>query len=92
MGNVMDQGVDQTARRQFLENHHVGSRPDCHTCWVRPVCAGGCYHESFINHGQTAASNLNQCDRIRSWIDLCLRIYGQIAVENPAFLERFNEN
>jgi len=56
------------------------------------VCAGGCYHESFINHGQTAASNLNQCDRIRGWIDLCLRIYGQIAVENPAFLERFNEN
>jgi len=92
MGNVLDEGVDHTARRQFLEDHHVGSRPDCHTCWVRPVCAGGCYHESFINHGQTAASNLNQCDRIRGWIDLCLRIYGQIAVENPAFLERFNEN
>ena len=92
MGNVMDQGVDHTARRQFLEDHHVGSRPDCHECWVRPVCAGGCYHESFINHGDTAASNLNQCDRIRGWMDLCLRIYGQIAVENPAFLERFNEN
>ena len=92
MGNVMDKGVDHAARREFLEDHHIGSRPDCHTCWVRPVCAGGCYHESFINYGQTAASNLHQCDRIRGWIDLCLHIYGEIAIENPKFLERFNDN
>lgn len=92
MGNVMDGGVDHAARRQFLENHHIGSRPDCHSCWVRPTCAGGCYHESFIHHGQTAASTLNQCDRVRGWIDLCLRIYGEIAVRNPKFLERFDEN
>lgn len=92
MGNVMDEGVDHTARRKFLEDHHIGSRPDCHTCWVRPTCAGGCYHESYIHHGQTAASTLNQCDRIRNWIDLCLRIYGEIAVKNPKFLERFEEN
>jgi uncharacterized protein len=92
MGNVMDGGVDHAARRQFLEKHHIGARPDCHSCWVRPTCAGGCYHESFIHHGQTAASTLNQCDRVRGWIDLCLRIYGEIAVRNPKFLERFDEN
>ncbi|MBL8209980.1 MAG: quinohemoprotein amine dehydrogenase maturation protein [Bryobacterales bacterium] len=92
MGNVLDGGVDHGARRQFLENHHIGARPDCHSCWVRPVCAGGCYHESFIHHGQTAASTLNQCDRVRNWIDLCLRIYGEIAVHNPQFLQRFDEN
>ena len=92
MGNVMNGGVDHETRRVFLENHHIGARPDCHTCWVRPVCAGGCYHESYINHGETAASNLNQCDRIRGWIDLCLRIYGEISIENPKFLERFDDN
>jgi uncharacterized protein len=91
MGNVVNSGVDHSARRDFLEQHHIGARPDCHTCWVRPVCAGGCYHESFINHGQTAASNLKQCDRIRGWIDLCLQIYAEIGLSNPKFLERFND-
>jgi uncharacterized protein len=92
MGNVTTTGLNREARHEFLEKHHIGAREDCHTCWVRPVCAGGCYHESYINHGETAASNLNQCDRIRGWIDLCLRIYGEIGLKNPKFLERFNDN
>jgi uncharacterized protein len=92
MGNVTTSGLNHEARNEFLGKHHIGARPDCHTCWVRPLCAGGCYHESYINHGQTEASNLNQCDRIRGWIDLCLRIYGEIGVKNPKFLERFDEN
>ena len=92
MGNVTKGGLNHEARREFLGNHHIGARPDCHECWVRPVCAGGCYHESYINHGQTAASNLTQCDRIRGWIDLCLRIYAEIGMKNPKFLERFEDN
>jgi len=91
MGNVMNGGVDHTARRDFLEQHHIGARPDCHTCWVRPVCAGGCYHEAFINHGNTAASLLKTCDHIRGWIDLCLCIYAEIGIANPKFLERFDD-
>ncbi|MEQ1949384.1 MAG: quinohemoprotein amine dehydrogenase maturation protein [Bryobacteraceae bacterium] len=91
MGNVMGDGVDHKARRDFLEDHHVGARPDCHECWVRPVCGGGCYHESYIHYGDTHASNLHQCDRVRGWIDTCLQIYGEITLKNPKFLERFDE-
>jgi uncharacterized protein len=90
MGNVVDGGVDHGARRDFLESHNIGSRPDCHTCWVRPVCAGGCYHEAFIHHGATDASSLHQCDHVRGWIDTCLQIYGEIVVQNPKFLERYD--
>jgi len=58
MGNVMNGGVDHGKRQEFLEEHHVGARPDCHTCWVRPVCAGGCYHESYVHFGDTHALSL----------------------------------
>jgi uncharacterized protein len=92
MGHVVDGGVDHEARQDFLETHHLGARYDCHTCWARPVCAGGCYHEAFVHYGDTSAANLHYCDWIRGWNDLCLRIYGEIAVKNPLFLERFNEN
>jgi uncharacterized protein len=92
MGHVTNGGVDHEARQEFLETHHLGARYDCHTCWARPVCAGGCYHEAFVHYGDTSAANLHYCDWIRGWNDLCLRIYGEIAVKNPSFLERFNEN
>jgi uncharacterized protein len=89
MGNVRNGGVDHQARREFLATHHIGARYDCHTCWARPVCAGGCFHESFIHYGQTSAANLHYCDWIRGWNDLCLRILGEISIKNPKFLERF---
>jgi uncharacterized protein len=92
MGHVNQGGVDHAARQTFLETHHLGARYDCHTCWARPVCAGGCYHEAFVHYGDTSAANLHYCDWIRGWNDLCLRIYGEISVRNPAFLDRFSEN
>jgi uncharacterized protein len=92
MGHVHHGGVDHDARHDFLETHHLGARYDCHTCWARPVCSGGCYHEAFIHYGNTVAANLHYCDWIRGWNDLCLRIYGEIGVRNPSFLNRFNEN
>jgi uncharacterized protein len=92
MGHVKNGGIDHAARTGFLETHHLGARYDCHTCWSRPTCAGGCYHEAFIHYGDTSAANLHYCDWIRGWNDLCLRIYGEISVRNPAFLDRFNEN
>jgi uncharacterized protein len=92
MGHVDKGGVDHAARDQFLGTHHIGARYDCHTCWARPVCAGGCYHEAFVHYGDTSAATLHYCDWIRGWNDLCLRIYGEISQRNPSFLDRFNEN
>ena len=92
MGHVTNGGVDHAARKDFLNTHHVGARYDCHTCWARPVCAGGCYHEAFIHYGDTSAANLHYCDWIRNWNDLCLRLYGEIYLTNPTYLNRFNEN
>jgi uncharacterized protein len=89
MGHVKNGGVDHEARHEFLATHHIGARYDCHTCWARPVCSGGCFHEGYIHYGQTSAANLHYCDWIRGWNDLCLQILGEISVRNPSFLERF---
>ena len=92
MGHVQKEGIDQESRKEFLTTHNLGARYDCHTCWARPVCGGGCYHEAFVHYGDTSAANLHYCDWIRNWNDLCLRIYGEISLRNPQFLNRFNEN
>lgn len=69
--------------------HHVANRTDCSTCWARPLCAGGCYHEAHVRYGDTGKANLHYCDWIRSWTDTCLKVYGEIAVRNPGYLEQF---
>ena len=82
-------GIDRARQSAFLETHHVANKTDCATCWARPICAGGCYHEAHTRYGTTERPNLHYCEWIRGWTDTCLRIYGEIAEANPGFLRQF---
>jgi uncharacterized protein len=84
-------GIDRTKQHDFLESHHVSNKTDCQTCWARPLCAGGCYHEAHTRFGTTNQPNLHYCDWIRGWTDTCLQIYGTIAKLNPGFLQQFED-
>ncbi len=81
-------GIDRGKQADFLEANHIAYKPDCHTCWARPLCSGGCYHEAHTRYGTTTAPNLHYCDWIRSWTHTCLEIYGELAERNPGFLKR----
>ena len=89
LGTVTD-GVDRERQLDFLEKHHISNKTVCHTCWARPLCSGGCYHEAHTRYGTTTGPNLHYCEWIRGWTDTCLQIYGELAVRNPAFLARFD--
>ena len=84
-------GIDRAKQATFLDRHHVANKTDCATCWARPLCAGGCYHEAHTRYGTTERPNLHYCEWIRGWTDTCLRIYGEISDANPAFLRQFEE-
>ena len=89
IGSVSE-GVDVDAQYDFLKKHHINSKTDCRTCWARPICAGGCYHEAHTRYGTTGTPNLHFCEWVRSWTDTCLRVYGALSERNPAFLARFD--
>ena len=90
LGNIKT-GVDREKQADFLTRGNINSKYDCHTCWARPLCAGGCHHEAFVRYGDTGHPNLHYCDWIRDWTDTCLRIYGAISAQNPEFLVKFAE-
>jgi len=90
LGNIAT-GIDKEKQADFLNRGHIDSKYDCHTCWARPLCAGGCHHEAFVRYGDTGHPNLHYCDWIRYWTNKCLEIYGAIAVKNPGFLQQFAE-
>lgn len=89
IGSVAN-GVDETARRAFLQKAHVDSKTDCTKCFARPLCAGGCYHEAHVRYGDATVANLHYCDWIRGFVDLGLRSYARIQHENPKFFARFD--
>jgi uncharacterized protein len=83
-------GIDNAKRSEHLEKGHLDHRTDCHTCWARSLCSGGCYHEAQVRYGDRFQPNLHYCDYIRSFTELTLRSYARILEGNPAFLERFD--
>jgi uncharacterized protein len=84
-------GIDKSKQSDFLNRGNIAAKPECHTCFARPLCAGGCHHEAFVRYGDTGHPNLHYCDWIRGWTDTCLNIYGAIAEQNPLFLQHFAE-
>lgn len=87
----LESGIDHQKREDFLREGHIDTKTACHSCFARPHCSGGCYHEAYVRYGDAAQPNLHYCSWIRSWTELGLGIYGQLAVENPAFLARFED-
>jgi len=88
IGSVSE-GVDREKQERFLVDHHIAEKTDCHKCWARPICSGGCYHEAHVQYGDSSHANLHYCTWVRSWTHTCLEIYGALAEKNPKFLERF---
>ena len=86
----LEEGIDRGAQVAFLERHHLANKTDCHTCWARPLCSGGCYHEAHVQYGTSSHPNLHYCTWVRSWTHTCLEIYGALAEKNPKFLNRFD--
>src|SRR5262245_21991600 len=88
---TVSEGIDRDAQRAVREKHHIANKTDCSKCWARPLCSGGCYHEAHTRYGDTGVANLHYCDWIRGWTDVCLKVYGELAVRNPSFLAQFDD-
>jgi uncharacterized protein len=83
-------GVDRAKQEDFLTKHHIANKTDCSTCWARPLCAGGCYHEAHTRYGSSERPNLHYCEWIRRWTDTCLQVYGTLAERRPDYLAQFD--
>ena len=88
VGDVQN-GVDEDKRSTFLSDAHVDNKADCDSCFARPLCAGGCYHEAHVRHADATKANMHACDWIRGWTDMGLSAYARIMSANPKFFARY---
>jgi uncharacterized protein len=89
LGSVRE-GIDTARQSDFLDRNHIAEKTDCHTCWARPLCSGGCYHEAHTRYGTTTHANLHYCEWIRAWTHTCLEVYGELAERAPHWLARLD--
>jgi uncharacterized protein len=89
IGSVTD-GVDRAKQEDFLMRHHIANKTDCSTCWARPICAGGCYHEAHTRYGASERPNLHYCEWSRRGTNTCLEVYGTLAERRPVYLAQFD--
>ena len=89
MGDVSG-GFHQRRIRQFRTAAEIGRKESCRKCWVRAICAGGCYHEALVREGGLDRPNLHYCEWLRNWIDIGLSVYGRLAAERPEYLDKLS--
>jgi uncharacterized protein len=82
----VDTGIDGAQLGEFLGRAADRSGTHCATCRIRNLCAGGCYHESWLRYGDPHHRTYHYCDLLRRWVDFGIRIYSEIVARNPRFL------
>jgi len=87
-GNVKT-GLDKPKLSNFIEKRLNTNDGDCSTCHIRNLCAGGCYHESYIKYNDPTKAVLHYCDIMRDWIDYGLYVYSRIRNTNPEFFDKY---
>lgn len=89
-GNVRT-GIDEPSLGAFIEEAQDKSARACGTCRIRNLCAGGCYHESYIRFEDPHSPVYHYCELMRDWVDFGIAAYTRIIGGNPGFLKRHVE-
>ena len=88
----IDAGIDYAKIRACLAEQAAPRRDACAACWARSLCAGGCHYENHIREQELGLAHGGSCDFIRRWLEIGIRVYGELgkAPGDPlhAFLER----
>lgn len=89
MGDLFH-GLDQVRLENFRKKAAVKTKDACRDCWVRTLCAGGCYHEALTREGSLTAPNLHYCQWIKAWFEVGLDVYSRLVISCPDYLERLS--
>jgi uncharacterized protein len=91
MGNVF-QGLDSGKVNTFRQGTAIYQKKECRTCWVRSICAGGCYNEAYVREGSHLLPNIHYCEWIKKWTHIGLETYCQLALTCPEFLDMLSQS
>jgi uncharacterized protein len=89
LGDVFE-GLDRARIEKFRTQAETERQRLCGDCWVKTICAGGCYHEALVRQGNPTSPNKHYCEWIKGWIEIGMNTYGKLAIECPDYLDKLS--
>ena len=80
LGNIWD-GVDNTAIQDEFMSCNVYSRPECHDCWAKLYCSGGCAANAYHATGSVKGVYQYGCDLFRKRMECAIMVAVARALE-----------
>ena len=80
LGNIWD-GVDNTAIQDEFMSCNVYSRPECHDCWAKLYCSGGCAANAYHATGSVKGVYKFGCDLFRKRMECAIMVAVARALE-----------
>jgi uncharacterized protein len=81
----IEHGIATERLGEFLDRAADRSGTHCATCHIRNLCAGGCYHESWVRYGDPHHRTYHYCNLLRRWVDFGIQVYAEISARRPDF-------
>ena len=80
LGNIWD-GVKNTAIQDEFMSCNVYSRPECHDCWAKLYCSGGCAANAYHSTGSVKGIYQYGCDLFRKRMECAIMVAVARALE-----------
>ena len=80
LGNIWD-GVKNTAIQDEFMSCNVYSRPECHDCWAKLYCSGGCAANAYHSTGSVKGVYKYGCDLFRKRMECAIMVAVARALE-----------
>lgn len=87
----LDTGITPGITERF-ESMPVFNRRKCSTCWVRFVCGGDCYYNSYINNGDMSIPEDFFCDIQEYLVELSLVYLAKLRLYHKPYYNRLMKN
>ena len=85
IGNVFT-GLDRKLVLDFYRKINAHSTTECHDCWIRDYCGGGCAWELSDESGKIHHPTTNECRRRRQGVKRSLWLRKEVLRQRPDYL------
>jgi uncharacterized protein len=85
IGTVWE-GVDVTRVRRIDDASRASQAGPCCDCWARPLCGGGCMHQSYLTFGEFGPPDPSECALNKHLIELAMWFYAELRATRPQVL------
>lgn len=82
LGDIFTKGLN----RQIYLNDAMQFRERCAKCFVKYICAGGCYHDNLSSNGSVFEPDEDMCVLIRRSAELAAAVCSRLTEEDRAYL------